>query len=153
MNREIKFNAFLSIGDGALEVMLEDVTIYPDGTMGIFSEHFEEALKPTGWTWDNSDDCFRKGEESIDGWTHNIHQLEDTIYFKGIPLQYTGYKDKNDKEIYEGHIVKCNRYEPAENYGVIIRDIRSLPSELFGSNLNYREIIGNIYQNKDILKQ
>lgn len=65
--------------------------------------------------------------------------------------QYIGIKDRNNIEIYVGDIVNCNRYENEENYLVIIEDIRNLPKELYGSNLNYREVIGNIYANPELL--
>ena len=70
----------------------------------------------------------------------------------GTVGQYTNLKDKNGKEIYEGDIVICDRFDNHEKYQVIIEDIRSLNKLLFGSNLNYREIIGNIYDNPEFLK-
>ena len=67
-------------------------------------------------------------------------------------MQFTGLQDELGVDIFEGDIVNCNRYENMENLQVQIEDIRNLPPELFGSNLNYHEIIGNIYQNPDLLK-
>ena len=71
-------------------------------------------------------------------------------------MQYTGLKDKNDKEIYEGDIV-----EKKEGRGVVEFHYfgtwhakepltgRSLP---LGGDLAHVEIIGNIYENPELLK-
>ena len=66
--------------------------------------------------------------------------------------QYTGLKDKNGKEIYEGDIVECIR-DGDTFWGelVVIEDIRDLPRVLYGSNLVSKEVVGNIYENQDIL--
>lgn len=68
-------------------------------------------------------------------------------------MQYTCLKDKNGKEIYEGDIVDCLR-DGDEQYieCVVINDIRSLPRVLFGSSVISREVIGNIYENPELLQ-
>jgi hypothetical protein len=84
-----------------------------------------------------------------------IADLDEVLnheYTNLIPMQFTGLKDKNGKEIYEGDIVICDKFENHEQYQVVIEDIRDLPRELFGSNLNWREVIGNIYENPDKLR-
>ena len=65
--------------------------------------------------------------------------------------EYTGLMDKNGKRIFENDIVLCNRYDD-ENYQVVMSDIWNLPREMFGSNLNWREVIGNIFENPELLK-
>jgi len=81
-----------------------------------------------------------------------------------ILIQFTGLKDKNGKEIYEGDIVKVFAYE--ELFEVIFNQTLSMFQ--FGSfqirsisklnNLGYDdlilnncEVIGNIYENPEVL--
>jgi uncharacterized phage protein (TIGR01671 family) len=86
-------------------------------------------------------------------------------------LQYTGLKDKNDKEIYEGDIVILSVYsheEPIEDYegqigitpyGVGILGFNSNGDHDFyyiseiTASINNFEVIGNIYENPNLLKE
>jgi uncharacterized phage protein (TIGR01671 family) len=85
----------------------------------------------------------------------------------GVLMQYTGLKDKNGKEIYEGDIYKItyfvNEINPEEKWGKIIYNhdgfklkfpCQSNPIKLGSySNKNNGEVIGNIYENPDLLKE
>ena len=80
--------------------------------------------------------------------------------FKDIELmQYTGLKDKNNKEIYEGDIIKfCNKiwevvcdYEDAHLFY-----LRTIGDPYIAENMSKftrGEVIGNIHDNPELLKQ
>lgn len=77
--------------------------------------------------------------------------------------QYTGLKDKNGVEIYEGDIVKEPYYVDEIN-GFLLLEVVFKDGEFLGKVLNkkgfglqrltmYREVIGNIYENPELLKE
>ena len=83
--------------------------------------------------------------------------------FENIELmQYTGLKDKNEKEIYEGDIVKLRA-----NHGIgvvkyydewgafVVEYIKPKPLVVLGISY-YKEdieVIGNIYENPELIKE
>lgn len=69
-------------------------------------------------------------------------------------MQYTGLKDKNGKEIYEGDIVKCVTELPEPRYWNKVVEYESFRFSPFHTFLPKRvEIIGNIYENSELIKK
>ena len=80
--------------------------------------------------------------------------------FKYIELmQYTGLKDKNGKEIYEGDIVEFDDYDNkvifnSKEARFVLRDDEFEMNIPFTNNNNKRmEVVGNIYENPELIKE
>ncbi len=71
----------------------------------------------------------------------------------GYLMQAVGHIDKNKKDIFEGDIVDCSRYNGEEIFRVVITDIGHIPQEMFGSSLDSLEVIGNIFQDRDKMSE
>lgn len=103
---------------------------------------------------------FKTGKSMPYGW--NLEYVFDGL------MQYTGLKDKNKREVYEGDIIKYSSDVINSFYGVseIIREVKfkygtygiegfgkdtHIP---FGNILKCRfEVIGNIYENPELVQR
>jgi YopX protein len=101
------------------------------------------------------------GIEAVDLREHDwgFQKLEHLIY-----MQYTGLKDKNGKEIYEGDILKDVKNQVGKVFWYrdryVVEWVRGDEKEpgfypynsYLGLVLRFSEVIGNIYENPELLE-
>ena len=123
---------------------------------------------------------FRAWDKKEKKWWYNVFVAEGIVWIsiKGdggmsvivprkdlIPVEYTGLKDKNEVEIHEGDIVKIKHlYKNREWQGVIVWNNNGWtgegfffshfdePTRLFSEGTKYLKVIGNIYENSNLIK-
>ena len=98
----------------------------------------------------------------------NVYEISDCNTFDGSRYdviedtigQFTGLHDKNGKEIYEGDVVEIT-YKGEEDIGKIIYEYNGFTVDVMNMNkpygrvdliARYIEVIGNIYENSNLLK-
>ncbi len=79
-------------------------------------------------------------------------------YVREIMLQFTGLHDKNGKEIYEGDVVKIQAFSDTPHEIVFDRGAfciignTGMDADIKYAEDERSEIIGNIYENPELLK-
>ena len=129
--REIKFRAW----DKKEKLMLQDIQTMYDGSC-----NHKETEERYGWI-----SCF-------DSFINNDNY---------VVMQYTGLKDKNGTEIYEGDICNCREYEcfgkvewnneEAGFYFCVAMEGGGFEEEHLYDYVDELEVIGNIYDNPELL--
>ncbi|MGM8215159.1 YopX family protein [Bacillaceae bacterium W0354] len=99
---------------------------------------------------------YRHDEPFVVGMMPYLSENEEiNLTFNFELMEYTGLKDKNGKEIFEGDIVRCyggefyhGIYEYDED--LLVKDIRSLQDFI---HAEFLEVIGNIYEHPHLLSR
>ena len=124
-------------------------------------------MRPKFRAWIKEEECFADYIETIRYYAKEVDLCwggiceSDCFDFEGIIFtQSTGLKDKNGKEIFEGDILKSNKYITSVFYerGAYRVKFRRTPNttvimDVISFIEKYKtKIIGNVYENQELLE-
>ena len=90
----------------------------------------------------------------------STHHFENPYFGQQLKImEYTGLKDKNGKEIYEGDVTKHHSHNTISKWIYSSRYLQFMSLESDGTHRYYfdidkdkLEVIGNIYQNPELME-
>jgi len=88
-------------------------------------------------------------------WTPDNIDMHDTLCIDGISFeQFTGLRDKNGKEIYEGDIIEINFLDDDKSIFLVEWIVDQLDSgwNITPCDLDDSTVIGNIHENNELLQ-
>jgi len=145
--REIKFRVWGLVADDFMMLPVSQLS-WDEHDDGILRLHFCGCLGEK-----------MQGSFGVHSGFGNVDGSEDTGW---VLMQYTGLKDKNGKEIYEGDILSFGNWSDTKkpclfkvywNAESASFDTWDLRHNKWGGQLDaFSEVIGNIYENPELLE-